>query len=156
MHYDACFLLYRLQHPDDYEERTTVENVSFWATKPKTPNFVMRSNGKKTLNSTELETLKNRRKVGIFYTMGLNPTYWFQSGQMLWTPFLRPLGVYIEFKVKLQKQTNKKQEEKKEIEQENGRELSNDKLYTINLSRWRMETELEMGLETSPPPSLSI
>ena len=111
---------------------------------------------KKTLNSTELETLKNRRKVGIFYTMGLNPTYWFQSGQMLWTPFLRPLGVYIEFKVKLQKQTNKKQEEKKEIEQENGRELSNDKLYTINLSRWRMETELEMGLETSPPPSLSI
>ena len=120
---------------------------------------------KKTLNSTELETLKNWRKVGIFYAMEVSRyppflTYfkiptptpqpylfvtkiiwnWFLGEQMLWAPFLWPLGVYIEFKVKLQTHTNKK---KKKFEQENGRELSNDKLYTINLSRWRMETPFE-------------
>ena len=138
MHYDACFLLYQLQHPDDYEDRTTFENVSFWATKPTTPHFVMRSNsnGKKTLNSTELETLKNWRKVGIFYAMEVSRyppflTYfkiptptpqpylfvtkiiwnWFLGEQMLWAPFLWPLGVYIEFKVKLQTHTNKKKKE---------------------------------------------
>ena len=43
---------------------------------------------------------------------------------------------------------------KKKIEQENGRELSDDNLYTINLSHWQMETPLETGLETPhPPPS---
>ena len=44
---------------------------------------------------------------------------------------------------------------KKKIEQENGRELSDDKLYIINLSCWQIETSIEMGLETpleEPPP----
>ena len=47
----------------------------------------------------------------------------------------------MELKVKLQKSTNKKQEEKKEFKQENGyRELSDDKLNTIKffpIDEWR-------------------
>ena len=31
MQYDVSFLLYQLQYLADYEERTTVENVTFWS-----------------------------------------------------------------------------------------------------------------------------
>jgi len=33
------------------------------------------------------------------------------------------------------KHSNKKQEEKRKLNRKNGRELSNDKLYTINISQ---------------------
>ena len=38
----------------------------------------------------------------------------------------------MELKVKLQKPTNKKQEEKIKLNWKNGRELSDDTLYTVN------------------------
>jgi len=46
----------------------------------------------------------------------------------------------MELKIKLQKPTNKKQEEKRKLRMKNGRN-SDDKLYTINyqVSRWQME-----------------
>ena len=40
--------------------------------------------------------------------------------------------LYMELKVKLQKPINKKQEEKRKLNRKNERELSDDKLYTIN------------------------
>ena len=39
-----------------------------------------------------------------------------------------------------QKQRDYKQEEKRKLNRKNGRELSADKLYTINLSQKQMET----------------
>ena len=38
------------------------------------------------------------------------------------------------------KRRNKKQEEKRKLNRKNVRELSDDKLYTINLFRYGMET----------------
>ena len=35
MQYDAGYLLYQMQYFADYEERTTVENSTFWAKKKK-------------------------------------------------------------------------------------------------------------------------
>ena len=52
------------------------------------------------------------------------------------------------------KRRNKKQEDKRKIEQENGRKLFDDKLYTINLFCYQMKTTLEMGLGDAPPPPL--
>ena len=61
----------------------------------------------------------------------LNPTYLSQAA----------FGIdLMQLKVKLQKPTNKKQEEKRKLNRKNGRELSDYKLYTINffsVSEWR-------------------
>ena len=70
---------------------------------------------------------------------------WFLWVKILWAPFLRPLS-------KIEETYKQETRRKNKIEQENGRELPNDKLYTISISCWWMETPLEMGLEMSPPP----
>ena len=40
----------------------------------------------------------------------------------------------------------------KKLNRKNGKELSDDKLYTINFSRCQMETSFEIGLRDVPPP----
>ena len=66
----------------------------------------------------------------------------------------------MELKVKLQKSTNKKQEEKKEFKQENGyRELSDDKLNTINffpIGEWISHSRKKLGGAPPPPPFQKI
>ena len=39
MQYDAGFLLYQLQYLADCEERTTVENATFWSHKANNSSF---------------------------------------------------------------------------------------------------------------------
>ena len=50
------------------------------------------------------------------------------------------------------KRRNKKNEEKRKLNRKNGRELPDNKLYTIILFLQQMETTLEMGLGDIPPP----
>ena len=52
----------------------------------------------------------------------------------------RNLDLDIDLKVKLQKPTNKKSEEKRKLNRKKGWEPSDDKHYTMNFFHWRMET----------------
>ena len=62
----------------------------------------------------------------------------------------------MELKVKLQKPTNKKQEEKRKLNRKNCSELSDDKLYTINFLTLANEEIIEIRLgEVPSPPSIS-
>ena len=76
MQYDAGFLLYQLRYSADYEDWATVENATSWSHKANNSPFcnAVQLQWEKTFNSAEWETLKNRRKVGIFYSMGV-PRY---------------------------------------------------------------------------------
>ena len=57
----------------------------------------------------------------------------------------------MELKVKLQKPTNKKQEEKRKLNRKNCSELSDDKLYTINFLTLANEEIIEIRLGDAPP-----
>ena len=78
-----------------------------------------------------------------WYSLHLNPTYLSQTTFGIDFLVEKCCGLHfkttrrnqdldMELKVKLQKPTNKKQEEKIKLNWKNGRELSDDKLYTIN------------------------
>ena len=63
MQYNAGFLLYQLQYLADYEERTTVENVTSWSQKAINSQFCI---------AVQLQwvILKCRRKLGISINPG--------------------------------------------------------------------------------------
>ena len=112
---------------------------------------------------------KSGRKEGLLYAWSPSipslPTYskfsnplfvtnsilnWFLSGQMLWAPFLRPLGVTRSWTWNskyncrnLQTKTRRKNRK-------------NDKLYTINFFRCRIETSFEIWLGDIPLPFISL
>ena len=63
----------------------------------------------------------------------------------------------MELKVKLQKPTNKKQEEKRKLNRKNCSELSDDKLYTVNFLMLANEEIIEIRLgEVTPPPQFHL
>ena len=82
MQYDASFLVYQLRYSADYEERTTVENATFWATKPTTPNFQLQcnsmSNPKLPQNSERVLIREKNRGLSLGETLNTLPSYLLQ------------------------------------------------------------------------------